>query len=262
MSYKQKLDERKADISVFYKKVGNLELPLCVYLPENFDETKQYPAVLCVHGGSWGAIKETPKNWDGSWMAGNAKYYAEKGFVGIVFTYRDIKYEETTNVGDILADVGDAVSYIKQNMAFVEDERIILMGDSAGGHIVLSLALSLPDGKPLAIRPMAIVAYNPVTDTTAPMWSFCAAPGEHERFSPMHNCKKIAPKILVMHGTNDSVVPIADSREFVRKMKGCGNDIELIEIEGAEHAFILFGYREKEENIIQALKLTNKYLGL
>ena len=154
------------------------------------------------------------------------------------------------------------IKYIKEKMAFVDDERVILMGDSAGGHIVLSLALSIPDGKSLSIRPMAIAAYNPVTDTTAPMWDFCAAPGEHERFSPMHNCKKISPKILVMHGTNDSVVPIADSREFVRRMKACGNEIELFEVDGAEHAFILFGYREKEENILKAMQLTDEYLNL
>ena len=152
------------------------------------------------------------------------------------------------------------MAYIAKEFSFVDSENILLMGDSAGGHLALCLAMNLPDNTPCALVPQKIAAYNPVTDCVNGVWSYCAK--EPKPYSPVHHPEKLDAKLLVMHGLSDSVVAIEDSRMFTQKMKEMGNDITMLEIPDAEHAFILFGYTNSEENILKALKQTDEYFDL
>ena len=118
-------------ISVFYKTVGNLKLPLQVYLPDNFDKTKKYKTVIAIHGGAWHSLKETPADWNGGWMAGNVKYYAKKGYVGIVFSYRDLDFEAN-------GDVDAAVKILREKglaAAAKKATRIAAEGSNHAGDV-------------------------------------------------------------------------------------------------------------------------------
>ena len=260
MTNTEVLNNRKADICVYYKTVGKLQLPLQVFLPDNFDKSKKYKTIVAIHGGGWSSLKETPVDWNGGWMANNARYYAQKGYVGIVFSYRDLKFESNCDVGDLLCDCYDAMQYIANHFSFVDRENVLLMGDSAGGHLALCLCMCLPYGKKPPIEVTGIAAYNPVTDCVCEKWSNCAH--DSIKYSPQHNIKRIDAKILVMHGTADTTVSIEDSRLFTNKMKQAGNNISMIEIPDAEHAFILFGYMAEEKEVIRALELTDEYFNL
>lgn len=260
MSYTEKLNSKKANISTFYKTVDGLKLPLQVFLPETFDPSEKYPVVIAIHGGGWASLKETPLDWDGGWMANNAKYYANKGYVGIVFSYRDLHFTPDSDVGNLIEDCYDAMEYIGNEFSFLDKEKVLLMGDSAGGHLALCLAMGLPHGKELSLKPAKIAAYNPVTDCVCDTWKYCAK--EPEKYSPLHCAKIVDADILVLHGTADSVVNIEDSRLFVKKMKEQGNRISMIEIPNANHAFILFGYTAEEKEVLGALDLADQHFGL
>ena len=259
MSVIDQFKKIKADISVFYKTVDSLKLPLQVFLPDSFQKENFYPTVIAIHGGGWNSLTETPADWDGGWMANNVKYYREKGYVGIVFSYRDFSICPD-GIGGILEDCRDAMAYIAKEFSFVDSENILLMGDSAGGHLALCLAMNLPDNTPCALVPQKIAAYNPVTDCVNSVWSYCAK--EPNSYSPMHHPKKTDADVLLMHGRSDSVVSIEDSRVFTKKMQETGTHITMLEIPDAEHAFILFGYTNSEENILKALKQTDEYFDL
>ena len=112
-------------------------------------------------------------------------------------------------------------------------------------------------GEELVLDIRKVAAYNPVSNCGEGMWSYCAE--EPAQDSPMDNMKKVDAKILVMHGTKDSVVSVEDSRSFVEKMAAAGNEISMIEIPEADHAFILFGYMAKDEDIVAALDQTDAY---
>ena len=73
------------DINATYKSILGVELPISVYLPENFDKTKKYPAVIAIHGGGWYAVAPDSPAWKGGVMGHNAIYYRNQGFVGITF---------------------------------------------------------------------------------------------------------------------------------------------------------------------------------
>ena len=65
MTYTDVINGKRADVDVFYKKVGDLKLPLQVFLPDCFDEKNKYKTVIAIHGGGWESLKETPLEWDG-----------------------------------------------------------------------------------------------------------------------------------------------------------------------------------------------------
>ena len=177
-----------------------------------------------------------------------------------VFSYRDLHYEANGDVGDIINDCRDSLKYIATNFPFLDEKNILLMGDSAGAHLALCLCMNLPDNINPAIKPNKIAAYNPVTDCVNEKWSYCSY--DSIKYSPLHNIKHIDAEILLLHGTADTIVNIEDSRTFTEKMKAIGNNISMIEIPDARHAFILFGYTAEENDVLNALNITDKYLNL
>ena len=54
--------------------------------------------------------------------------------------------------------------------------------------------------------------------------------------SPLHATGLTSP-LLLLHGTADLLVPIDQARAFAERRRAAGLPVELVEIEGAEHAF-------------------------
>jgi len=252
---------KSPDISLFYKDISGVKLPVTVYLPEGFDKAKKYPTVILIHGGGWYAIREGSAEWKGGVMKHNACYYQKQGMVSITISYRGINFTPETEVKDLINDCNDALGFIKDNFSFVDTENVVFMGDSAGGHLALSLCMQLAMNSPAKIKPRAVVACNPVTDCTCEKWSYCAkTPEARKEASPMENAWKVDTKFLLLHGTDDGCVAIDDSRLFFRKMKDAGNDIEMIEIPDTKHAFIIYKYRDSDEKVSKAHELIDEFL--
>ncbi len=242
---------------IIYKTVGNLSLPMNIYYPIDGLKEKN-PTVICVHGGAWRTEVKDNEEWTSSWMDMNAKYYAQNGFVGIAISYRSIDYTEDTTVSDLVEDVFDAVRYIKENLPYVDCEKIIAIGDSAGGHLVSCLGISEDD----FLRPQIVIACNPVLDCTREKWHYSEKTDEkRKKISPLYNIKKgNLSKFLCMHGDNDTVVEIEDTYEFSEKLKENGGISDMITIKGAKHAFILFDYQSSDEEVQNYMGITMEFI--
>ncbi|AIY66378.1 alpha/beta hydrolase [Pseudoalteromonas piratica] len=111
------------------KIVGNL------YLPENYDSSKQYPAVIV--SGSWTTVKEQ--------MAGlYAKKLSEQGFIALAFDFRNFGESEGKipfyeNPQQKVADIKSAVSFLQAH-ANVNNEKIGALGICAGSMYTLIAA--------------------------------------------------------------------------------------------------------------------------
>ena len=260
MLYNSKNDI-KPDINTTYKSVSGVQLPISVYLPENFDETKKYPTAIVIHGGGWYAVNPESPAWTGGVMRHNAIYYKNQGFIGITFSYRSINLSLDTEASDLISDCFDALNYIKNNFDFIDENKVIFMGDSAGGHLALSLIMNLCTPTDLSINPQLAVICNPVSDCVCEKWSYCAkSEASRAAVSPLHNIKRVKPKILLIHGTSDGCVDINDTRKFYEAMEAEGNDIELIELLERKHAFIVYGYRDSDEQVSEVHELIDTYI--
>ena len=95
-----------------------------------------FPAVVCVHGGGWHTrLAENYQYW-GPWLAA-------RGYVVFVPTYR-LSAPGRPSFPAAMQDIRAAVQWVKGNAASlkVDAERIALMGDSAGGHLISMVALA------------------------------------------------------------------------------------------------------------------------
>jgi acetyl esterase/lipase len=102
----------------------------------------KHPVVVAVHGGGWqdGTGSGSYRNW--------GPYLAERGIALYSIDYR-LSRPGYASYPQAVHDVVAAIRFVKHNAADlnVDPERVALMGDSAGGHLVALVALA--GGTPL-----------------------------------------------------------------------------------------------------------------
>jgi acetyl esterase/lipase len=66
-------------------------------------------------------------------------------------------------------------------------------------------------------------------------------PEDYRAASPLYRVNPEAPPFLVLHGRNDTLVPVADARAFVAALRDVAkNPVAYAELAGAQHAFDVF----------------------
>lgn len=254
-----------ANETITYKTVGTTPLKMNVYYPSDGLKNKNI-AIICFEGSAW--VHDTA-NWDGGKLAQTAKYYANRGFVAITVCHRSITYSSDTDVYDLLEDCADAYKYIEDNLDYVNDDYMMLLGESAGGHLALQLSLDSRYG----VNPHTVVAMNPVIDLNDKnggsyyLWETTAS-SEALRgtASPVNSIRKNNTKYLIVHGKSDELIKYKTITDFVSSMTSAGNTCELYAVNGMKHAFLVFGYISSDDVIIghmQSMDTTiDNFLGI
>jgi acetyl esterase/lipase len=224
-----------------YKTVGDSQLLVDVYEPRAADGLR--PGILLIHGGGWSAGAP-------DLLEPHCRYFAERGMVAVNVQYRLVDEERGTRIADCLADVRDALAWVRANAArwAVDPDRVVVAGESAGGHLAAALAVLGPKA------PAAAVLWNPVLDLTATPWINAKHPGlspagaapegqtwkdRAAALSPTLHVHDRVPPTLVIHGRADKVVPVAQARAFAEAMETAGNTVQIHEPRHCGHACIL-----------------------
>ena len=142
--------------------------------------------------------------------------------------------------------------------------RTAIVGSSAGGFTALGVAAS--NSRLIA----AVVVAYPVTDlsglvegsdrferhyTDSLVGSLPEAASTRFARSPVNSAERLAAiPILMMHGDNDPVVPVEQSKAFVERCLVAGADIEFIVYEGEGHGF------RKAENQLDEYRRMHAFL--
>lgn len=186
------------------------------------------PAILSVHGGRWRAGNRT----DASSI--KVTQWAEFGFFAMSLDYRLVGGSPAPAP---YVDLRCAIRWMHAHAADygVDPERIYLIGQSAGGHMV-SLAATLGDGPfPKAggwdqarsdVRAVISVAaaYDVNTLSWGNLWTPVSGNVEDARrqASPMAHVSASTKPILVIHSDDDKSVPVQQAVDFVEKLKAAG----------------------------------------
>ena len=215
------------------------------------------PVLLEVHGGAWVLGQKDQQAMP--LMA----HMAERGWVCVSINYR---LSPRATWPDHIVDVKRAIAWVKENIADHggDPDFVAITGGSAGGHLASLAALSAgepsfqPGFEDADTSVVAAVPFYGVYDWTnrdgtglAGMEDFLGqyvvkapisdAPEVYEQASSMSWVGPDAPPFMVVHGTNDTLVPVEQARSFVGMLRAETKEpVVYVELPGAQHAFEVF----------------------
>jgi acetyl esterase/lipase len=234
-----------------------------------------HPLVLYIHGGGWVGGHTRHSGALANFPAVLASLAAE-GFVVASLEYRlsaEAKFPAQ------LQDAKSALRFLGANSAQyrIDPSRVGIWGGSAGGHLTALTALTC---KETALDPLAggdlcataavtwygvfdfakmVPPLRPAGDSNANRLIDCPNPCPPERLawaSPNHYIDAKDPPFLLIHGTEDKVVPVEQSREAEALFRAAGVPVESIYINGVDHSFIGTSLAQTRSATLQATNAT------
>jgi dipeptidyl-peptidase-4 len=201
--------------------------------PADFDPGKRYPVIVNVYGGPHA---QTVTN---AWSQASAfdQLLASRGFLVFWLDNRGSAGRGTAFESPIHGQLGrveleDQLAGIThlRSLPFVDPSRIGITGWSYGGYLALYAATNAPD----VFR--AVVAGAPVTD-----WRFYdsiyaerylgtpeANPKSYDASSPIQKAAALEADLLLLHGTADDNVHLANTVSFVAALVRAGKPYSLV----------------------------------
>jgi len=216
---------------VEFARPGGVSLTLDAWLP---DDGRTRGVVILVHGGGWEAGDK--RTYIGPWFT----TLTEAGIPWFTINYR---LAPTDPHPAAVEDIEAAVQWLRSHAKeyHVDPSKIVLMGESAGGHLVGLAALR---GK---VKVAGLVSFYGIHDLA--LWK--QQRGEWPRniglylpgadaavmreASPITYVKRGQSPVLLVHGKADRGVPWQQSEVFCDAVKKVGAKCEMQLIEGAPH---------------------------
>lgn len=210
-----------------------------VYLPAS--RTESTPLVVMFHGGAWVDGDKADLNFIQDSLL-------HRGIATVNVNYRFAS--SSNHYEGMMSDVSAALSYVKKNADEwnVRQSGDILLGVSAGGHIALLYAYAYK--QPGEVN--AVISLAGPSIFSSEYLSYASAalkqPLEYmagaeisgsvlnEKFAEASPANRISnvPTLLI-HGTADVVVPIAQSEFLDQELSAHKIDHKLVSIQGAGH---------------------------
>ena len=212
------------------------------------------PVLLQVPGGAWAIGMRRPQAYP------LLSHLAERGWVCVSIDYR-VSPRHTWP--DHIVDVKRALAWIRENIAEYggDPDFIAITGGSAGGHLAALAALTPDDPQyqpGFEDADTSVVAAVPIYGRYD--WFTTKGSGRKEfiaflqkfvvkkRFadnrqvyvdaSPIKRLRPDAPPFFILHGEDDSIIPVPEGRAFADAIRDASTSVvAYAEIPHAQHAF-------------------------
>lgn len=260
---------------------GYRPIILDLYRPAQQDKPQQagpLPLVIYIHGGGW-ANGHTRQSGAFSDFTAVLADLSARGYVVASLEYRLSKEAPFPAAID---DVRTAIRYLRANAQRfgLDGSHVAVWGGSAGGQLAALAALqcgSAPTGDDknnagqsdcvqagvgwygvydFATMPQAIAnAENAYLDCVKPD---CPA-DRIKAASPAAHVDAKDPPMLLIHGTEDKVVPADQSRQLAAALKSAGVPVTLEIINGVGHSWIGADAAATRDASLRALDLTFRF---
>jgi acetyl esterase/lipase len=227
-----------------YERRANLRfgddprLRLDVYQPK--DAGTGRPVVVFFYGGSWLRGDRSQYRFVGAALA-------ERGFVAVLPDYRLFPKARFPAFVD---DGAQAVAWVQQHAREFggDPQRIVLMGHSAGAHMAAYLAfnhdyLKRAGGKPEGIAGLiGLSGPYVLRPNSRVLHRIFGKPYTTKDWQPVHFVDATSPPALLVHGEDDGVVSVEQTRELTAALKRHQVPVETEILAGRGHAATVAGF--------------------
>ncbi len=219
-----------------FKAHDGLELSGWLYRPASGTATAPFPTVLSFHGGPEGQERPNFSSLYQALLSRGIAVFApnvrgSSGF-GKRFVNLDNGALRFDGVKDIQACV-DAV--VKSGVA--DPGRIGIMGGSYGGYMMMAGLTEYPQLFAAGADLFGVVNFETFFEHTEP-WMAAISKVEYgdpdtqvellRRLSPIHKVDRVTAPTIVLHGANDTNVPVVEAEQVVDSLKKRGVPVEYV----------------------------------
>jgi dipeptidyl aminopeptidase/acylaminoacyl peptidase len=224
------------------------------------------PVVLSFHGGPEG--QERP-NFSSTYQALVARGIAVfapnvRGSAG--FGKRFVNLDNGALRENGVRDIKATVDYVV-GAKIADARRIGIIGGSYGGYMVMAGLTEYPDLFAAGANLFGIVNFETFFKNTQP-WMAAISKVEYgnpeteaemlKKLSPIHRLERLRTPTIVLHGANDTNVPVIEAEQVVEHLKGRNIPVEYVLFPDEGH-----GWRKTPNRIHSTVRIVSwfeKYL--
>jgi dipeptidyl aminopeptidase/acylaminoacyl peptidase len=212
-----------------------------LYKPVDLDPERRYPVIDLIYAHP--LDRDAPRAFLEDWTMGRqAQALAQLGFVVVILDWRGSSGLGTPR-SPIYGNIGryetpDHVAALQQLAArrpYMDLDRVGVYGQSYGGYTTLRAMLQAPEFFKVGIATSAItdLVEHPFNEVwTGPMETHREA---YEYASSAPLAKDLRGKLLLIHGTCDSAVPLSHTIRLIEEFARVGRPYDLVLLPGAGH---------------------------
>jgi dipeptidyl aminopeptidase/acylaminoacyl peptidase len=235
---------------IHYPTFDERQIPAYFYRPQQTDRANaagQLPVIIFVHGGPESQFRPL---YAAPWMP-PLQYYLHRGFAVLAPNVRGsrgygktyVHLDDIERRPDSVADLKAAVAWLIEH-GKADPKRIGIMGRSYGGYMVLAAITSYPDLWAAAVDMVGIANFVSFLEKTGP-WRRAWREAEYgslahhrdilEQISPLHAVDRITAPLMVLHGANDSRVPVNEAEHIVAALRARNVPVHYLRFEDEGH---------------------------
>jgi len=247
---------------VHYPTFDGREIPAFFSVPETEPPEAGYPVVVDIHGGpesqrrpSFASVKQYLLNNGYAVFEPNVR-----GSSGYGKAYSAL--DDVEKRMDSVADVRAGVEWLHDHPE-VDPDRVVAMGGSYGGFMVLAALTEYPDLWAAGVDVVGIANFVTFLENTGD-WrrelreaEYGSLDGDREfleSISPINNIEAIESPLFVLHGANDPRVPVGEAEQIVERAREQGVPVRKLIFDDEGHGF------SKLENRIEAYRAVVDFL--
>jgi len=218
-----------------YRSFDGLEIPALLYSPD-VTKNKKVPVIINIHGGPEGQSRADFSPLTQYLLtAGYAVVFPNvRGSIGYGKKY--LHLDDVEKRMDSVTDIVELHKYLS-NKPEIDTQKMVLMGGSYGGFMVLAGLAFYPDLWAAGVDIVGISNFITFLENTAP-YRRALREDEYgslkndrkflESISPFNHVDDIKSPLFIVHGQNDPRVPLAEAEQIYKKLNDRGKTVKLL----------------------------------
>lgn len=230
---------------VHYPTFDGRLIPAWFYKPVG-DAGEPVPTAVFVHGG--------PESQFKPYFHFFIQYFVHNGYAVLAPNVRGSTgygkvYSHLDDVGkrmDSVADLAHAAYWLKDQPR-IDGDRLVVLGGSYGGFMVLSALTTYPDLWAAGVDIVGISNFVTFLENTSEYrrahreaeYGSLACDREFlESIAPINHVDRITAPLMVIHGANDPRVPLSEAEQLVTALNARGVPVKFLVFDDEGHGLV------------------------